>query len=50
MYNLFKKILDFYTQIEVRKSVRELYQNITNTRQNKNIVNDIALKFNIQPK
>ena len=44
-----KKILDFYTQIEVRKSVRELYQNITNTRQNKNtLVKCIPFRINEQ--
>ena len=31
----FQKILNFYNQIEVRKSVRELYQNISQIRQNK---------------
>lgn len=30
-----KKITDFYSQIEVKKTVRELYQNISSIRQNK---------------
>jgi len=31
----FQKILNFYNQIEVRKSIRDLYQNIGKLRQNK---------------
>lgn len=32
----FEKILDFYNQIEVRKSIRDMYRNIGRLKQNKN--------------